>query len=72
MGLSHFIFLAILNGTGGAVYAARVPERLWPGKFDIVGASHQIMHVLVMGGATSYGLGIARATEYWHDVDRGV
>ncbi|KAF3310509.1 hypothetical protein TWF173_009505 [Orbilia oligospora] len=36
---------------GALLYAARVPERLMPGKFDIVGSSHQIFHILVLVGA---------------------
>ena len=29
------IFMAILYLSGGVIYAMRLPERLWPGKFDI-------------------------------------
>ena len=31
--------------------AARFPERLLPGKVDILGNSHQIFHALVVAGA---------------------
>ena len=29
------IFMAVLYLSGGVIYALRLPERLWPGKFDI-------------------------------------
>ena len=36
---------------GGAVmYAAKVPERFFPGVFDYVGGSHNIWHLAVLGG----------------------
>lgn len=34
--------------TGGFVYAHGIPERWWPGKFDILGSSHQLMHLGIM------------------------
>ncbi|KAJ3364614.1 Adiponectin receptor protein 1 [Allomyces arbusculus] len=36
---------------GAAIYATRFPECLMPGKFDLVGSSHQLWHMLVMVGA---------------------
>ncbi|ORX35308.1 hemolysin-III related-domain-containing protein [Kockovaella imperatae] len=36
---------------GAILYAARVPERFSPGTFDYLGASHQIFHCFVLGGA---------------------
>lgn len=33
---------------GGALYAAGLPERWWPGRFDVLGHSHQLMHVGVV------------------------
>ena len=30
------VLMALIYLTGGAVYALRIPERLWPGKFDIM------------------------------------
>lgn len=65
MSISYFCGLGVLNFTGAAIYAARIPERWYPGRFDVWGASHQIMHVLVMCGAVSHSLGLVRALEYW-------
>ena len=36
---------------GAIVYATKWPEKLWPGTFDIVGHSHQLFHVGIVGGA---------------------
>lgn len=36
--------------TGAFLYAAKIPERFWPGCFDYVGGSHNIWHFAVLGG----------------------
>jgi len=33
---------------GGVIYALRIPEKFFPGKFDILFHSHQIFHVLII------------------------
>ena len=49
------VFPWIVGGTiyaGGAViYALKFPEKQFPGKFDIVGNSHNIFHVCCLIGA---------------------
>lgn len=35
-------------GFGALLYACGVPERLWPGIFDMFGASHQIFHICIV------------------------
>lgn len=41
---------------GALLYGFRVPERKWPGRLDLVGASHQIFHVFVVAAALlNYG-----------------
>lgn len=39
------------NILGATVYVLHFPERWWPGKFDIWGASHQIMHCAIVAAA---------------------
>ncbi|KAL6535255.1 hypothetical protein OROMI_026629 [Orobanche minor] len=39
---------------GAVFYVTRVPERWRPGRFDLVGQSHQIFHVFVMIGAFAH------------------
>lgn len=63
--LTYFIGLAMLNGLGTLVYAARVPERWFPRTFDLLGSSHQILHVLVILGAYSHSVGLHKALQYW-------
>jgi adiponectin receptor len=65
MSLNYFLGLGILNFTGAAIYAARIPERWFPRTFDIWGSSHQIMHVLVVLGALTFERGLLKAVEFW-------
>ena len=46
---------------GAMIYGARLPERIYPGKFDIWGCSHQIFHVLVVLATCIHLLGILDA-----------
>lgn len=45
IGKSLLVYVA-----GATLYAAKLPERLWPGGFDYFGGSHNIWHVAVLGG----------------------
>ena len=65
MSIGYFLGLGILNASGTAIYAARVPERWYPRRFDIYGSSHQIMHILVVCGAVSHAIGLIKAFDYW-------
>ena len=46
---------------GAMIYGARLPERIYPGKFDIWGCSHQILHVLVVLATFIHLLGVLDA-----------
>ncbi|XP_072991881.1 heptahelical transmembrane protein ADIPOR3-like isoform X1 [Typha latifolia] len=62
------ILMGVLYGLGALVYAARIPERWMPGKFDIAGHSHQLFHVLVVAGAyTHYHAGLVYLK--WRDLE---
>ncbi len=41
---------------GGLAYVHRVPERWFPGMLDLVGNSHQLMHVFIVLGYALEGL----------------
>jgi adiponectin receptor len=43
----NFVVMGALYLVGALLYGYRIPERFFPGKFDIAGASHQIFHVCV-------------------------
>ncbi|KAI0873180.1 hemolysin-III protein [Hypoxylon argillaceum] len=47
-GMKWYLLELTFYGTGVALYAFRIPERLAPGKFDIWGSSHQIFHVAIL------------------------
>jgi len=65
MGLRSFLGLALVNFAGAAVYAARVPERWFPGTFDLLGQSHNWMHVLVFTGALIRLGGLLEVCDGW-------
>jgi adiponectin receptor len=66
IGLDWLLLQGFLYILGAAIYAARVPERLLPGKFDILGSSHQIFHVLVVCAALAHLTGLLCAFDYRH------
>ena len=67
MSLNYLLGLGVLNFSGAAIYAGRMPERWFPRRFDVWGSSHQIMHVLVVMGALSHERGLLKAVE-WHSL----
>ncbi|ODV58145.1 hemolysin III family protein [Ascoidea rubescens DSM 1968] len=63
----NYIFLeAFLYIFGAFLYAARIPERFWPGKFDLYGHSHQLFHFLVVLAACAHGKGLIESYKYAH------
>ena len=71
MGLRNILLMTLCQFAGGLVYATRVPERWLPGRFDIVGASHQLMHILVVCGAMFLQSGWLRALKWWLEERQG-
>ena len=61
MGLAWLLLQGALYLLGAGLYAARLPEKLAPGRFDIVGSSHQIFHVLVVLAALAHLRGLVVA-----------
>lgn len=72
IGLDWIFLQGFLYILGAAIYAARFPERVSPGKFDIWGSSHQIFHVLVVLAAMSHLVGLVKAFDYEHGQRDGV
>ena len=68
IGLSWLVLQGALYILGAGIYAARVPEKWHPGKYDIVGSSHQIFHLLVVLAAISHLVGLIKAFDYRHGV----
>ncbi|KAI8820515.1 hemolysin-III related-domain-containing protein [Fimicolochytrium jonesii] len=63
----YLIAMAACYLIGAFIYASRVPERWYPGSFDIWGHSHQIFHVLVVSAAIFHYFGLIRACKFWRE-----
>ncbi|EXJ60984.1 hypothetical protein A1O7_05137 [Cladophialophora yegresii CBS 114405] len=68
MGLRWLILQGALYILGAGLYAARVPEAWQPGKFDTLGSSHQIFHILIVLAALSHLQGLLKAFDYRHGI----
>jgi adiponectin receptor len=66
IGLDWVVLQGVLYILGAGIYAARVPEKWNPGRFDIWGSSHQIFHVLVVLAAASHLVGLIKGFDYEH------
>ncbi|KAI0697986.1 HlyIII-domain-containing protein [Cytidiella melzeri] len=67
MGFGWLLTSAALYLNGAALYANRIPERLYPGSFDYFFASHQIFHVHVLLAALSHYMCLLTAFDHWHN-----
>ena len=66
IGLDWLLLQGFLYVTGAGIYAARIPERWRPGRFDVWGSSHQIFHVLVLLAAVAHLVGLLKAFDFEH------
>lgn len=66
IGFFWLLLQGLLYILGAGIYAARVPERWLPGRFDILGSSHQVFHVLVVLAASAHLTGLLQAYDYRH------
>lgn len=48
----------------------RFPESRWPGRFDLIAASHQLFHGFVVLGAAVHLYGISTAFEWNYENPR--
>jgi len=69
MSVGWFAAMGALYLLGALIYGARVPERWFPGKFDLWCHSHQIFHCFVFIAAWSHYIGVMRGFRFWHAVD---
>ncbi|KAJ1926995.1 hypothetical protein IWQ60_003334 [Tieghemiomyces parasiticus] len=61
-----FLAMGGLYITGALIYAARVPERWFPGRFDYWFHSHQIFHLFVVAAAVSHFIGVIQTFHSHH------
>lgn len=64
--LKYIILEALFYITGAIVYGVRIPESLAPGKFDFIGHSHQIFHILVVFGSICHFRAILGSYTFMH------
>ncbi|KAG7332557.1 hypothetical protein KOW79_004391 [Hemibagrus wyckioides] len=69
--MGWFILMGAMYITGAGLYAARIPERYFPGKCDIWFQSHQIFHVLVVAAAFIHFYGISNLQEFRYGLGGG-
>ena len=62
--LGYWFLGGVSYVVGALMYIKRIPEKLKPGKFDYFGASHQILHFLVVLGVIFHFLGSLKAYYY--------
>lgn len=65
-GLGWLLAEAALYIGGAGIYAARIPERFTPGKYDYFGHSHQIFHVMVVLAAICHGICLHQSYVHAH------
>ncbi|KAH9903952.1 mPR-like GPCR protein [Xylariomycetidae sp. FL2044] len=66
MSLVWELLTAFLFILGGGLYALRIPEKWYPLRFDIFGASHQIFHLMVLLGGLAHTAGLVQACRHVH------
>ncbi|KAI0835218.1 hemolysin-III channel protein-like protein Izh2 [Hypoxylon sp. FL0890] len=66
VGLAWIGATALFNGLGVIVYALKFPERWYPRTFDLFGASHQLMHIMVVLAALTYTEAMMQAFDFHH------
>ncbi|XP_056373858.1 adiponectin receptor protein 2 isoform X3 [Hyla sarda] len=69
--IGWLVLMASLYITGALLYAARIPERFFPGKCDIWFHSHQLFHIFVVAGAFVHFHGVSNLQEFRFTVGGG-
>ncbi|KAL2211219.1 hemolysin-III channel protein-like protein Izh2 [Sarocladium strictum] len=67
MGLTWWALVAVFNLIGVVTYGLKMPEKFFPGRFDIVGQSHQIMHISVVVAGMMHVMGCLGDFDYLHE-----
>jgi len=63
-GMPYYFLEGGILALGAFFYATRCPESIRPGRFDLVGCSHNIFHVLVVLATVVHLVGIWNAFAY--------
>ena len=67
-GMPYWFLEGIIYGIGAWFFLTRIPESIWPGRFDIWFSSHQFFHVFVVIASLVhlYGVYVAFDWNYQH------
>ncbi|KAI8144152.1 hemolysin-III related-domain-containing protein [Fennellomyces sp. T-0311] len=71
MGFGHILTVSLLYVVGTLIFAARIPERWYPEKFDIWFQSHSIFHTAVVAAIICYYFSMVQAHNYWVSREAG-
>lgn len=66
MGLKWVLATLGLNTLGATAYAVKFPERWFKRTFDIFGASHQWLHIMVIFAGLAHTFGVLSAFDFLH------
>ncbi|KAJ5699129.1 hypothetical protein N7462_001134 [Penicillium macrosclerotiorum] len=66
IGVPYYLLEGALLLTGCYIYLSRLPESLYPGRFDIWGHSHTLWHIFVVLSIVAHLRGLQSAWEYNH------
>lgn len=66
LGIKYVMISGAVYIFGAMLYVAHIPERLSPGTFDLVGASHQLFHICVLIAAWLHWLSLRHNYVFWH------
>lgn len=69
--MPYYFLEGLIYSVGAGFFVSRFPERVWPGKFDIWGSSHQVFHVLVVVAGGVHAWGVWRAYGWSYENLRG-
>ncbi|KAK0725143.1 hemolysin-III related-domain-containing protein [Lasiosphaeris hirsuta] len=64
--LPWILLTLLFNVLGASAYAFKFPEKWYPRRFDMFGASHQIMHIMILIAGFMYAFGVLAEFDYRH------
>lgn len=69
LGYKHVLWSGIMYIFGTLLYVTHIPERLSPGRFDYLGASHQLFHICVLIAALLHLVAMRHSYLFWHAIE---
>ncbi|KAJ9132509.1 Hemolysin-III channel protein-like protein Izh2 [Coniochaeta hoffmannii] len=66
LALQWIVYTLICHTFCAAAFATDFPEKFFPRTFDILGASHQISHIMLLASAITYAFALAQQFDFVH------